>query len=159
MIVELEKWEYEHAVYIAGRRLAENKGRKDAAHYNNDLKQNEILANVATCCCEIAVAKLLNEYWHAHVWDVRDHNMYKDLPDVGKDVEVRRVRKIDNPVTIRKNDVLKNRIIVAAYAEEPEFWIVDVLGMIESGPGWEIGEPASFDPEKSRRVPISNLSF
>jgi len=157
MIIELEKWEYEHAVYIAGRRLAENKGRKDAAHYNNNLKQNEILANVATCCCEIAVAKLFNEYWHAHVWDVRDHSKYKDLPDVGKDIEVRRIREKENPVTVRKNDVLKNRIVVAAYAEPPEFWTVNVLGMIEAGPGWEIGAPASFDPENSRRVSISDI--
>ena len=159
MNVQLEKWEYEHAVYIAGRRLAENKDRKDAKQYQNDYKQDEITANVATCCCEIAVAKLFNEYWHAHVWDVRDHDKYKDFPDVGKDIEVRRVRKKDTPVAVRRDDVSLNRIIVAVYAETPIFWNLDVLGVIKAGKGWEIGKPAHYDLKDTKTVPISELSF
>lgn len=159
-IVKLEDYEYEDACRVAAGRLARNYGRKDAIYYDNNNKQDEVRANVATCCCEKAVAKYLNLYWHGSIWDVRDHEKYRKLPDVGEDVEVRRIREIKNSVVVRKSDVeYAERIIFVAYAEEKhDFRLVHMLGGISAQLAWEKGEIPSWDSSgKSRYLDQKHL--
>jgi hypothetical protein len=160
----LDTFEYLEAWSVAGKRLVENIGRPDADYYDNGNKEDEVRANVATCCCEKAVAKYLNIYWSSSAWKVVDHKKFKNLPDVGNEnegFEVRRIRTEENPVTIRKTDKEKNMTVIAAYAPLTESYReVYIMGFIDAKKGWEIGEFPIWDDgkQKSKVVPISELS-
>lgn len=152
-IVQLEPWEYERALAVGAARYTARWGSKDAPHYADKKRQEDNrTANAAAAVCELAVAKLTNRYWHGHVWHWTEHHLYKHLPDVGENIEVRRLRT-RNEVAIRQhqNDI-KDLIIFAARAIEPEFRSVEVLGYIEQSKGWEIGVPADYDPSGRTRV-------
>ena len=74
MIVTLESWEYEWASHVGMQRVSQHIGKNDDQnYYANNNKQPEILANIASCCGEMATAKALKKYWSGHVWDQRDH--------------------------------------------------------------------------------------
>lgn len=149
-VIDLEDWEYAWASHVGLQRMISRFGSKDAPQYDNAAKQPELLATVATCCCELAVAKCLNVYWAGHYWDARDHGQHKDrIADVGNNTEVRRVRNRENPVWIDPKDVKAKRIIVAAHAEAPDYRRVIVWGWIDAADGYEKGETA--DPRSGRR--------
>jgi hypothetical protein len=148
-VITLEDWEYEWASHVAMRRMISRFGSQDSPQYDNDKKQPELLATVATCCCEMAVAKALNRYWSGHFWDARDHGKFKDIADVGENIEVRRVREKFNPMWIDPKDVKAGRTMVAAYPEPPEYRRIIVWGYISAADGWERAELA--DPRSGRR--------
>jgi hypothetical protein len=86
-------------------------------------------AHVAAAICELAVAKATNRYWHGHVWDRAAHAKHRNAPDVGTNIEVRRVRTRD-AVAVRRSDA--GKIVFAARAIAPEFTEVDVLGYVNA---------------------------
>lgn len=81
--VHLTKSEMYHAELIAKvrQRLAEREGRPDTYAFNGD----GLHIHTDGCYAEIAVARVLNLYWHA----LLDREERKRLPDVGADIGVR----------------------------------------------------------------------
>lgn len=138
MIIQLEPWEYEHAYMVGMRRFTENWGKQDASYYIKSKMEEDRNAQPASAICELAVAKYTNQYWHASVWDGRKHAKYKNMPDVGTNIEVRRVRTQSGPA-VREKDCNRNLIIWGAELIDPEYKSVKLLGWIEADKGYEIG--------------------
>lgn len=157
VIVKLESWEYLHACNVGIGRFTANWGKDDAAHYKKELMEDDRTATVAAAIAELAVAKATNRYWPGHVWDKNDHKKYKDVPDVGTNIEVRRVRK-GNTVAVRKHQVGKGLVLFAAQPEPPEFTQVDIWGWIRYDDAWELAEPAHYAPETTRLLHRDHLT-
>lgn len=155
-IITLETWEYVHACNVGIARFAANWGKKDAPHYRKELMEDDRTATVASAICELAVAKATNRFWSGHVWAKEDHAKYRDVPDVGRNIEVRRVRK-GNTVAVRKHQLGRGLVLFAAQPEVPEFINVDIWGWLEYDKAWELGEPAHYAPETTRLVNRSHL--
>ena len=144
MIIYLETWEYEYASTIGIRRATNNWGKLDAPYYDPSKMEENRTAEVAAAICELAVAKAVNEYWSASIWKGTDHAQYKHLPDVGRDIEVRRVRTQPGPA-IRAKDLEKgNQILFGAHAIEKEFTTVEILGWTTFNEAWEVGTPVKY---------------
>lgn len=154
MIVELEPWEYEHASHVGIGRVTANWGVQDAAHYEKSRMQDDRTASVAGAICELAVAKHTNQFWSGSVWPRSAHDTYKHLPDVGMNIEVRRVRT-GKKVAVRERDTGRGLELWAARAVEPEFRSVDVLGYLPYDTAWEWADSSSFDG--TRYLPIVHL--
>lgn len=135
--VTLEPWEYEHAFEVGIRRFTANWSKPDAPHYHRERMEKDRDAQVAAAICELAVAKHINRYWHASVWHATDHKKHRDKPDVGHNVEVRRVRTDVGPA-IRPTD--DGKIVWAARIDDPEYRKVELLGWIDGDRGMEIGQ-------------------
>lgn len=150
--VELFPWEREWAEYVALMRHNANLAKRDAAHYERDRMEDDMVANIAACVAELAAAKRLNRYWSGSFWTAADHDRYKHLPDVGTNTEVKRVRKPRNPLPVRKRDVDADRVNVLVYPHPPEFVVVDVIGYGLARELWEVGEPAMYDEDGTRLV-------
>jgi len=138
MIIELEPWEYEHAYQVGIRRYTENWGKADASYYNKSSMEEDRNAQAASAICELAVAKYTNQYWHGSVWDGRKHKKYKDMPDVGRNIEVRRVRTQSGPA-VRDKDLGRNLILWGAELVDAEYKKVKLLGWIPADEGYKIG--------------------
>lgn len=145
-VVHLEPWEYEHASAVGIRRFTERWGSSNAAHYDSARMEDDRTAQVAAAVCELAVAKHTNQYWGGHVWHASDHPKYRDIADVGTNVEVRRVRTRDG-VALRRRQVGTGLVLWAAKAVEPEFRAVELWGWIDYDLGWALSEPSSFDDD------------
>lgn len=154
--ITLEPWEYEHGSNVGIRRYTANWGKQDAPHYKKELMEDDRTAVVAAALCELAVAKYTNRYWHAHIWPASDHNKYRDLPDVGKNIEVRRIRT-GNRVAIRKHQLGKQLIVWAAYATPPEFRQIILYGWQYYDEAWHKGEPSNYSPDTTRLYDINQL--
>ena len=144
MIVQLETWEYEYASHIGIRRFTANWGKKDAAYYDPKKMEDNRTALVAAAIGEIAVAKAINEYWTASIWDGTDHPKFKDIPDVGPDIEVRRVRTQSGPAVRKKDLAKKGLYIFGVVPIAKEFKEVEILGWIPAEEGWEKGEETFY---------------
>lgn len=140
MIVTFEPWEYIHAVNIGVQRFVANWNVPNKPSYTTGNNQSELLASPAAALAEAAVAKALNRPWTGHVWDHRDHNKYKHLPDVYPNIEVRRLRDRNNPVSVWKKDTGRGQILVVTYPVPPEFREVEILGWLPIDIAWENGE-------------------
>ena len=134
-IITLETWEYVHACNVGIARFAANWGKEDAPHYKKELMEDDRTATVASAICELAIAK----------------HKYRNFPDVGKNIEVRRVRK-GNTIAVRKHQLGQGLILFAAQPEVPEFINVDIWGWLEYDKAWELGEPAHYAPETTRLI-------
>ncbi len=149
--IELEPWEYEHASQVGIRRYAENWGKADAKHYDHFRMEDNRTAQVAAAVCELAVAKAINQYWGGHVWSGSKHKQYKDLPDVGTNIEVRRIRTSPD-AAVRKRQLGKGLILFVAQPEPPELRSIDILGWIDHDEAWEKGKPSSYAPDSTRNI-------
>jgi hypothetical protein len=136
-IVKIQPWEYEYAYQVGIRRFTENWGRNDASYYDRSKMEEDRNAQSAAALCELAVAKYLNQYWHASVWRAAAHRSHKHLPDVGNNIEVRRVRTAKG-VTVRKND--RDKRVWGAKIIDPEFRRIQLLGYIEANEALERGK-------------------
>jgi hypothetical protein len=143
MLIKLEPWEYEYASYIGIRRFTANWDKSDASYYDRSRMEDDRTAQVASAICELAVAKAMNQYWTASIWDESKHENNKFIPDVGINIEVRRVRTKSGPA-VRHKDLNRDLIIVGAIAIAPEFKEVEVLGWIRAEDGWNIGIQESY---------------
>ena len=161
MIIELKPWEYEHAYNVGIKRYIANWNKADAKHYENENnKEEERNASPGSAICELAVAKYTNQYWHASVWHESEHHKYKNMPDVGKNVEVRRVRTQSGP-TVRDYELNKNLIIWGAAiilddikTKKTEYRKVKLLGWISADEGWEKG----IQTDWGRTIPLELLN-
>lgn len=128
-IVTLRPWEYESAFRVGIARFVANWAKADAPHYDRSAMEEDRKAQAAAAICELAVARHTNQYWHAHVWHPSDHWRYKNLPDVGDNIEVRRVRT-GNSVAVRRSDA--GKVVWAARIADQEYRSVEILGFIEA---------------------------
>ncbi|MGA0847955.1 MAG: hypothetical protein ACO3PY_05030 [Pontimonas sp.] len=152
----LEPWEYEHASNVGIRRFTANWGKKDAQHYKAERMEDNRTAEVAAAICELAVAKHENRYWHAHIWHRSEHNKYRDLPDVGTNIEVRRIRT-RKEAAVRRHQLGKNLVLYVAEAIAPEFMEVTLYGYLEYDQAWEQGTASHYDPENTRVISVHDL--
>ena len=136
MIVDLRPWEYEHAANVGIRRYVERWESVNAAHYDSARMEDERTAQVAAACCELAVARYVNQY-------------------VGHSIEVRRVRT-RNAVAVRRHQLGQNLWLWAAKAIEPEFRQVELIGSIPYDKAWDLGAPSGFN-EDTRYVSFEHL--
>ena len=155
-IVNLLPWEYEWVCHVGARRFAANWFRPDAKHYHRDRMEDDRTAQVAACAAELAVAKHTNRYWSGHVWDYRDHNQYKDIPDVGTNIEVRRIRTRDT-AAVRKKQVGKGLVLFVAKPVMPEIRSVEIYGWMHYDEAWAVGTQSDYDPD-TRLVSVEHLN-
>tara|TARA_R100000664_G_C2737917_1_gene126964 strand:+ start:556 stop:1098 length:543 start_codon:yes stop_codon:yes gene_type:complete len=151
ILVELYPWEYEWASHVGARRFIENWGKRDAVHYDKKRMEDDRTAQVAACVGELAVAKIINQYWSGHVWHKSDHAAHKHLPDVGTNIEVRRVRTSTN-AAVRKRQLNQGLILFVVQPVPPEFKQVNILGWMDHDEAWEKGEPSHYSPEDTRVI-------
>ena len=119
--------------------------------------EDDRTAQVAACVGELAVAKATNQYWSGHVWHKSDHETYKHLPDVGTNIEVRRIRTSPSGA-VRKRQLGKGLQLFIVRPVPPEFRAVELLGWIDHDEAWELGEPSNYDPEGTRLIGEEHLS-
>jgi len=95
---------------LANRLCEVNRGRPDARHYDRAYMQDDYFADTASNGCELVVANYVEEEWHARVLSIAEHIRRRKngdlLPDVGKWLEVRRVRN-GYAVAVRRTDLGK----------------------------------------------------
>ena len=155
MIVNIDPWEYEWASSVGVKRFIANWKKQDAKHYDPSRMEANRTAQVASALCELAVAKTINQYWAGTAWAESDHDNEKHRPDVGRNIEVRRVRT-KNAVAVRKKQVGLGLILFAAKAIEPEFQQIEVLGYLEYDKAWDLGEESEFF--ETRYLPLTQLT-
>lgn len=154
MIVSLEPWEYAHASAVGIGRVVANWGVQNAPHYESNRMQDDRTASVAAAICELAVAKHTNQYWSGSVWPRSEHDKYKNFADVGRNIEVRRVRS-GAKVAVRERDLGKGLELWAAKAIEPEFREVELLGRLDYDTAWSWSDPSSF--LNTRYLPLTRM--
>jgi hypothetical protein len=154
--VNLEPWEYEWASHVGARRFIENWGKRNAPHYDKNRMEDDRTAQVAACVGELAVAKATNQYWSGHVWHKSDHKENKHLPDVGTNIEVRRVRTSSNGA-VRRRQLDKGLVLFVVRPVMPEMRAVEILGWLDHDEAWELGVPSGYDPEGTRVVAPERL--
>lgn len=150
--VFLESWEYEVAALVAARRVTANWGKQDAAWYDASRMEDNRTALLASCVSEMAVAKALNRYWSPTAWPADTHDINRERPDVGDNIEVRRIRKRTGCAAVRQHQVGKGLVLFVTYPEPPEFTTVEILGWLPYDTAWEIGRPADYDKSGRTRV-------
>ena len=149
-LVTLQDWEVDWATHVGEQRRLANRNTANAAHYDPNRMQSEEIASRDTCLAELAVAKFLNQYWSGSYWPRSEHEKYRHLPDVGKDIEVRRIRKRTNPLVVRERDVRADHRIVIAYVTKR--LQVEVIGGARASEAWANGEPAPYDKQGKTRL-------
>ena len=135
-IITFEPWEYELGFQVGIRRYTANWDKRDAPHYDRALMEEDRKASVSSALCELAVAKFLNQYWHASIWCASEHRKHRAMPDVGQNVEVRRLRTAPG-VAVRRGDA--GRVVWATRMDDPEFRSVILLGSIDADHALESG--------------------
>jgi hypothetical protein len=155
----LEPWEREWAGHVGTKRHEANIGKRDAAYYRPELMEDNLRASIASACAEMAVAKRLNKYWDGSFWTAEEHSRFADRADVGANTEVRRTRKPDGALVVRKRDSDRGRIMVLAYAVPDDFMAVEVIGYAYASEVWERGEPAHYDPSGLTRLVSQRMLY
>jgi hypothetical protein len=150
--VRLTPWEREWAEHVANKRTEANLGKSNAAHYDESKLQDDYIADLAGAVCELAVAKRLNKYWDGSYWTEGQHSDFERRADVGTNTEVRRIRSRHYRLQVRAKEVREERIMVLAYAHEPHFVAVDVIGWGYACELWERGEPIEWDKSGNTRL-------
>jgi hypothetical protein len=157
MIITLEPWEYEHANQVGIRRYTANWTKQNAAHYQQERMEDDRTAQVAAAACELAVAKHTNRYWHAHIWHHTDHEKYRHLPDVGRNIEVRRIRT-QRSAAVRRHQLGKGLVLYVASAKAPELREVLLHGWLKYDEAWERGTPSVYDEQNTRVIELEHLN-
>lgn len=160
-IITLEKWEYERAATVGIQRFIARWDSVDARQYSNKGRQEpNVIASIASCICELAVAKATNRYWHGHVWHVSEHDKYKSLPDVGVNQEVRRCRTSLGVAIQKHQNHMENLVVFGVRILGVEMRKVEIYGYINQKKGWEIGTFPKWDEGKmqTKVVPFNLLT-
>jgi hypothetical protein len=155
--IHLEPYEYEWALHVAARRFTANWDTPNAPHYKPHHMEDDRTAQAAACVSELAVAKLTNRYCAGHVWHRSEHDNYRHLPDVGDNIEVRRIRT-RNTAAVRRHQVGQGLVLFVARPHSPEFTTVDVFGWMHYDHAWELGNPSDYDPANTRTIDIEHLN-
>ena len=150
--VRLEEWEYENAVYVAQNRHAQNRDVPDSPDYDTDRMGDNLQAEIAACCAEVATAKLLGKYWVAGHWPRKDHDKYRHFPDVSPNIEVKRIREPNHNLLAKQRYVGQDIVYVCAHPHADDFRTVDVIGWMTADEAWEQGEPVHWDKTGTIRL-------
>ena len=147
MIVELNEWEWVHALNIGNMRFTANWGKKDAPHYDKKRMEDDRTAQQRACVCELAVAKATNRYWSGSVWPKTKHDWFKRrIADVGHNIEVRSVRT-RTTAAVREYQTGQGLYLFVARTTTPELTQVEILGYMKYDEAWEKGvTPDYIDP-------------
>jgi hypothetical protein len=157
MEIEIMPWEYEYASFVGIRRFTANWSRNNAKHYDAKRMEDDRTAQVAAAITELAVAKHTNRYWHASIWHSSEHIMNRDLPDVGRNIEVRRVRQ-GHCAAVRRHQLNKGLVLWAGTPHPPEFRFVTLHGWLHNDDAWNMGTPADYDLVDTRLIPLTLLN-
>jgi len=159
LLIELEPWEYEHACDVGIRRYTANWNKQDAPHYaNKKLQEDNRTALVASAVCELAVAKHTNRYWSGHVWHATEHQKYRHIPDVGKNIEVRRLRTREEAAVRKHQNNIQKLVLWVAKPVMPELRQIHLYGWITQTDAWQQGTASDYDPENTKTIHISKLN-
>ena len=150
-IVALNSWERDHAVDVGRRRHEANLARGDAPWYDPARMEDNLTANIVAAVAEQAVAKYTNSFWSGHVWPVEQHDHHKDLPDVGRNIEVRTVRT-SQKAAVRRHQLGKGLALWVAKPIRPELSVVEVWGSLPMEEAWTLGEVPHWDVDGTSRV-------
>ncbi len=150
-IIDLSPWEYEWASHVGARRYIENWKKKDAAYYDKARMEDDRTAQVAACVAELAVAKYTNRFWSGHVWHASEHYEYRDTPDVGANIEVRRLRTKET-AAVRRKQLGKGLVLFVAKPLMPELRQVEIYGFLEYDIAWSLAVPSPYDPDNTREL-------
>jgi hypothetical protein len=150
--VRLEPWEREWSEHVGTRRHQARLTTRNAEHYDDSRMEDDLRADIAGACAELAVAKRLNRYWNGSYWTAQQHSKYLNGADVGANTEVRRIRERHHKLQVRTTDVERNRIMVLAYPVPNDFTVVEVVGYGWANQLWEVGDIASFDKTGTVRL-------
>jgi hypothetical protein len=155
MIVELTPWQLRWAKDAGEKRttLNINSNVKDKPDYqNHNVLQDDLTANIAACACELAVSIYLNQSWNGAYWLPSEHKQASVVPDVGRNIEVRRVRDRKNPMPVKESEQQFNIFQAYNYPENPKF--VEITGWAPGWYAWNMGKQVY--PEK-RALDVSLL--
>jgi hypothetical protein len=133
--VVLHPWQVEWAAYAAEQRTARNTGRvKNKPDYdeNPDKLQTDIEANTASCVCELATSLYVNQRWNGPYWHPKHHLTAKRLPDVGRDIEVRRTRHIGAGIPVFEHEAAQKITLVQGYIAPED--LAQILMWAQKGP-------------------------
>lgn len=158
--VGLTRWEYDIACHVAEQRHAATRGTQNSPTYQANLNRMEdnLQAEIAGACCEMAVAKYLGRYWSAGWWDPEEHAAYSQIPDVMPDYEVKRIRDKKHNLIVKEKYVQLGFNMVLAYTYPDDKLLVDLVGWIPAWQAWHEGEQASWDSTGTLRIfPQSRL--
>jgi len=150
-VVTLTPWEKEWATRIGTARHEVNLTRGNAAWYDPARMEDNLTASIVAAVAELAVAKHTNRYWSGSIWPVEDHDRYKDLPDVGRNIEVRTVRTSPK-AAVRRHQLNKGLVLWVAKPIRPSLDEVEMWGWLPMELAWELGEPATYDKTGKTRV-------
>jgi hypothetical protein len=151
-VVTLEPWEYEWAAHVGTQRDEINRTKNNAAYYDTKRMEDNRHANIMSCCGELAVAKYLNRYWGGDYWPLDRHKEFKDLPDIRPNIEVRRIRKRDNPLAVRKRDAERERAMFLTYPDPNAPTEVTIIGWVDARKAWRYGKQPGWDQTGTARV-------
>jgi len=141
MIVELAPWQLRWAQDAGEKRTSLNAGAKvkDKPDYqNHQVLQDDLTANIAACACELAVSLHLNQSWNGAYWLPSEHRQASLAPDVGRNIEVRRVRDKKNPMPVKESEQHCN--IFQAYSYPESLNIVEITGWAPGWYAWSMGK-------------------
>lgn len=147
MCVQLAPWHVQVAVDAGHKRYNYNLGvARDTHEYavgkEKGLLEPDLQNSVASCLCEYATSLHYNQCWnnpycrHEYVADA------SVVPDVGFDIEVKRVRLLHNMLTVLESDVKHNYLMVRAYLCDT--WLASVMSRFLAG----------LDPSPTREFPV-----
>lgn len=176
IVVRLFPWEEIRAREVGVGRVNQNKDKGNRISYDETkLMSDNVLASIHAAVAEVGVARCLQGYWHASVWEDH-HDVYKELPDVewgGVEVEVKwRRSAFDIPVD--RKDAERNRLLIWAegrlakhygcacsfceqFSTPAQYSRVRVLGGGYTSELWELGKIYNDDPNRMA-VPINRLT-
>jgi hypothetical protein len=152
MLVELTHWELQTAYQVGMRREQANLHKADARHYDKSRMEDNLRASLAAASAEVAVAKATCCYWTMSAWDSGHHEMFREMPDILPNIEVKRIREPGNPLVVRRRELSKNRIIVSAYPIPDWFRSVQVIGWLHAKDAWIEGDAAPYDASGNTRL-------
>lgn len=121
--VILKPWQVEWAAYAGQQRTERNIGKvTNTPDYdvNPDSLQTDIEANTASCLCELATSIYVNQRWNGAYWHPMYHSEASQTPDVGRDIEVRRTRRLENSIPVFQKEADRKIQLVQAYVAPEE---------------------------------------
>lgn len=154
-IVVLDDSQLEQAFAVGDGRDRENIGKGDAVYYDPDRMEDNRVASRASAVAELVVATFLKLNWGAEVWKREDHEIYRDTPDVGPNIEVRRTRNAQAPLTVRKRDLQRkpDRVVVSVFVDSQDLTRGQIMGWLPAAEAWDQGyKPHYPDPRNEVRV-------
>ena len=137
--VILKPFQVEWAAYAGDQRTKRNAGKVvNTPDYdvNPAALQPDLHANIASCLCELATSIYLNQRWNGPYWSPKHHSEAKQIPDIGRDIEVRRTRELGRGIPVFEREAEREFRLVQAYITPEE---------LDRVLGWAAEDNDAFD--------------